>query len=105
ADMRYGRYHPLGNDEVALVHRALLALVVLPLDAVRDDVLIRRGSCLLENLQAPQDDVLAAELLDLLLRLVARAFPDREHRDDGGDARSEEHTSELQSRENLVCRL
>src|SRR5436309_12424961 len=23
----------------------------------------------------------------------------------GGDARSEEHTSELQSRENLVCRL
>src|SRR5690606_39906791 len=24
---------------------------------------------------------------------------------DGGEARSEEHTSELQSRENLVCRL
>src|SRR3712207_7542894 len=28
-----------------------------------------------------------------------------EHRDDDGDVRSEEHTSELQSRQYLVCRL
>src|SRR5690606_41356605 len=30
---------------------------------------------------------------------------DRRAPDGGGSARSEEHTSELQSRENLVCRL
>src|SRR5690606_39844652 len=38
-----------------------------------------------------------AEHLHLLDRLLARR--------DGGHPRSEEHTSELQSRENLVCRL
>src|SRR5690606_39456072 len=36
---------------------------------------------------------------DLLLRLVLARL------DDGARLRSEEHTSELQSRENLVCRL
>src|SRR2546430_10238364 len=32
------------------------------------------------------------------------SLPDRDH-DAGGDTRSEEHTSELQSQSNLVCRL
>src|SRR2546430_8369685 len=36
-------------------------------------------------------------------RLQGRAGP--RHRSDHGDARSEEHTSELQSQSNLVCRL
>src|SRR5690606_40324884 len=41
-------------------------------------------------------------------RLVARKAHARARRDPrvaAGDRRSEEHTSELQSRENLVCRL
>src|SRR5690606_41460332 len=37
--------------------------------------------------------------------LLAPAPPALRHTGRGGSARSEEHTSELQSRENLVCRL
>src|SRR5690606_40782955 len=45
-----------------------------------------------------RDVVPAADVFD--------AQEDAEHSPDmGNDARSEEHTSELQSRENLVCRL
>src|SRR5690606_39735325 len=35
----------------------------------------------------------------------SRQMPRNRVRSEGGEARSEEHTSELQSRENLVCRL
>src|SRR5207302_10452382 len=38
-------------------------------------------------------------------RLPARMDPPERRRQGAIDARSEEHTSELQSRENLVCRL
>src|SRR5436309_4710079 len=49
--------------------------------------------------------VLAVDLLDLLDSYERRGRP--ENRGDREDLppRSEEHTSELQSRENLVCRL
>src|SRR2546430_6398178 len=36
---------------------------------------------------------------------MQRAVPRRTGRDRRGDSRSEEHTSELQSQSNLVCRL
>src|SRR5690606_41299033 len=39
------------------------------------------------------------------MRRVVRRDPARVHQDVGAGFRSEEHTSELQSRENLVCRL
>src|SRR5690606_42013254 len=39
------------------------------------------------------------------LRLALNDDPRGDVRDSHGGARSEEHTSELQSRENLVCRL
>src|SRR5690606_41247798 len=40
-----------------------------------------------------------------LLQFGARVVSGRNGRDELGELRSEEHTSELQSRENLVCRL
>src|SRR5207302_11408902 len=47
-----------------------------------------------------------AELLcPIACRTLAREVPVPLERDRGQAARSEEHTSELQSRENLVCRL
>src|SRR5690606_41326535 len=42
---------------------------------------------------------------DVLVDRVDRDLAQLRLRQPGGDARSEEHTSELQSRENLVCRL
>src|SRR5436309_11480723 len=49
-----------------------------------------------EEIEAAFDD-LSAELLLILARLLGR--------ENDNFLRSEEHTSELQSRENLVCRL
>src|SRR3989442_7570705 len=53
--------------------------------------------------------LLVEDLLDLLLLLPdhepERAEAGQRERDDGQDDRSEEHTSELQSRPHLVCRL
>src|SRR5690606_39311500 len=40
-----------------------------------------------------------------ILGIVVKVFVRDDHRDQIRIARSEEHTSELQSRENLVCRL
>src|SRR5439155_10945174 len=39
------------------------------------------------RLQAAQDDILAAEVFDQLLRLEAGAFANRQHRDDRTDAK------------------
>ena len=51
------------------------------------------------RLHALHDDVLAAELADLFLRLVARPLADAEHGDDGGDAEDDpqrrEHGAQL----------
>src|SRR5690606_41082433 len=55
------------------------------------------------------DRLVAGRLLGLLRRglglLQARGRPGRAARRRAAAGRSEEHTSELQSRENLVCRL
>src|SRR3712207_8522809 len=64
--------------------------------------------------QAPADDadrrpVLAGQAVDqageLVVDLPARAAVSPQRPADDGVARSEEHTSELQSRQYLVCRL
>src|SRR2546430_12951452 len=49
----------------------------------------------------PGQEAVLDRLLDLLLIAVLRAWFARP----GAGARSEEHTSELQSQSNLVCRL
>src|SRR5690606_39351897 len=84
--------------------------------------LLARGGVGLEvHVLHHQVDGLAGEQRETFLRRRRRAGLDvvqREQRfqrggdggvvvddEDGGHSRSEEHTSELQSRENLVCRL
>src|SRR5690349_24018220 len=56
-----------------------------------------------EELVGGVHDLLPAEVPDVQGRLVRTRERDAPRRD--GDARSEEHTSELQSRRDLVCRL
>src|SRR5690606_39494183 len=55
--------------------------------------------------RALQDRMLALTTVWTSNADEARALTDLDHLEDTPQARSEEHTSELQSRENLVCRL
>src|SRR5690606_40008340 len=77
------------------------------------------GEVVLTRADAPDDDPVLGQFLDFLAADITR-HPERLHSLDAGLVqrlqslvgdvdidldRSEEHTSELQSRENLVCRL
>src|SRR5690606_41868775 len=87
----------------------------LPISAATSSVRAREGH--IESITVPANplDVLAQQVVAMvatqewevpaLLRLVRRASPFAQVSDAVVHARSEEHTSELQSRENLVCRL
>src|SRR5690606_40715465 len=69
-------------------------------------------SLLIADLGLPDDvrepakaAVLLGSLVASLLAALMLSRRSRSHRKRAAEARSEEHTSELQSRENLVCRL
>src|SRR5436309_5212938 len=57
-----------------------------------------------EDLEHLRDMASEAPVIRLVNAMIAQAVEKRAS-DHGVDQRSEEHTSELQSRENLVCRL
>src|SRR5260370_13330168 len=64
----------------------------------------RRGQSLARR--EPRDRLVLAEVLHAAALLpVGHARVEHDHRDPGGPGRSEEHTSELKSHLNLVCRL
>src|SRR6266511_2046191 len=68
--------------------------------------LLREVRVRLEQLAERDEHLLVLQGLDVMVTrqgLVASGGPVLAHHDDRG-LRSEEHTSELQSRENLVCR-
>src|SRR5690606_41635563 len=79
--------HPL-TSMIALAHQERLH------DVVRDLVRRRRFIAALRAFRRYYDEEVTAELLAAAAKWCTAPVP-----------RSEEHTSELQSRENLVCRL
>src|SRR5690606_42081059 len=68
---------------------------------------LRRGCTLVRPFDAPLDISQDDRLREVEEESVIRTRPDGERNcvRNLAEARSEEHTSELQSRENLVCRL
>ena len=83
-------------------HRLLDLRDVTPGDTVFADeaAAFRIRALPVRRLHALQDDVLAAQLANLLLRLVAGSFADRQHRHHGGHA--ENHAQGRQKRAQLV---
>src|SRR5690606_3236735 len=94
----FGRYrHRAGAGEVHLGHRRL---AILDLSDTGAQPMVADGLALTYNGELYNAPDLRAELTSLGVRF--RGTSDTEVL---LQARSEEHTSELQSRENLVCRL
>src|SRR5690606_40943781 len=79
----------------------------LPISAVGDQALLRAGAGAQRG--RPRQHPLLETVLLLVEQGLEDAGPGAEAAEDGAlaqpGARSEEHTSELQSREKLVCRL
>ena len=88
-----------GHDARHAREGLLDARQVLLGQAIGDDPRRLRAREVIGGLDAAQDHVLAAELPDLVLRLGAGAFTDREHRDHRADAEQEaerrQHAAQL----------
>src|SRR5690606_39792930 len=101
------------REEYVMADQRELAYADVTLPLAHGEVITKpvvQARALEALLVGPEEDVLeigtgSGYLTDCLSRLAREVVSIERHADLADAARSEEHTSELQSRENLVCRL